>query len=234
MTPEARETLRRLAEQATDGPWFTVGPPWLPRDVETYVIAGSEDPHAGEIVCDFPCPGDVQDESGDMPEEFVTARNWANAVFIAAANPAVVLSLLDALSAATQERDEARVEAAKRFAQATTPCQKCRGSGAEDERIHRDEHGNSEAEAIKCGECDGLGFLFYAELFANAHENAEKAEAALERTHAEREALREALERLIDAIHATATIETPAALIDAARAALTAPASAAPDRRETP
>lgn len=46
----AATKLRKTAAQATDGPWYTVGPPW--NDHIPYVIAGHPDPHCGTYVAD--------------------------------------------------------------------------------------------------------------------------------------------------------------------------------------
>ena len=55
------QEIRERCEKATPGPWFVVGPPWrasYPHAGEmtdllpTYVISGSDDPHAGTPVID--------------------------------------------------------------------------------------------------------------------------------------------------------------------------------------
>lgn len=76
MTDSTDDELRGIAEReqaATKGPWFTVGPPWLPSNCTTYVIAGSDDPHAGVLVCDFNFIGDREQED----------NSWNDAEFIA-------------------------------------------------------------------------------------------------------------------------------------------------------
>ena len=76
MTPTERAELRRKAEDATKGPWRANAP--TDEYLDDHIIA------ANEFVCSF------------EPEIGV-----ADLEFIAAANPAVVLALLDALDAAT-------------------------------------------------------------------------------------------------------------------------------------
>jgi hypothetical protein len=46
------QQARELASKATQGTWYTVGPPWMPHDCGTWIIAGSDDPHAGIGVAD--------------------------------------------------------------------------------------------------------------------------------------------------------------------------------------
>jgi len=44
-----------------DQPWYTVGEPWSePDQAGTYIIAGTNDPHAGSFVCD--CENMVDDD----------------------------------------------------------------------------------------------------------------------------------------------------------------------------
>ena len=81
--------LRRLTQAATPGPWMI-----------DYVGVGFE-VAAGESVI-----AQSQQIRGDMRHK---ARK-ANAAFIAAANPAVMIELLDRLEAAEKERDELRAE----------------------------------------------------------------------------------------------------------------------------
>jgi hypothetical protein len=55
MTTEQLEQIDARANAATEGPWYTVGPPWLPSDMPTWVQSGSEDPHARTaIICEPP------------------------------------------------------------------------------------------------------------------------------------------------------------------------------------
>lgn len=77
-----REALRKLAEEATAGPWFVVGEPW--NAGAPWIIAGSEDPHCAEPVCDLV----LEIDHGEC------ANAEANAAFIAAAREAVP-ALLD-------------------------------------------------------------------------------------------------------------------------------------------
>jgi len=91
--------LERLAEKATQGQWYVAGPPWLPSDVETYVLAESPDPHAGSMVCDMPT-ADMAGVEDVYEDDEWRARNNANAAYIAAANPQVVAALVAAVKAA--------------------------------------------------------------------------------------------------------------------------------------
>lgn len=83
-----RAALRAVAEKATPGPWRTASNrplgPWVDRDTTPMAADGQP----------------------------VLSRNWKevclNAAFIAAANPAVVLALLDALDEA--EKDMQRLD----------------------------------------------------------------------------------------------------------------------------
>ncbi len=111
MTPEELQSLLDLAERANKaapGGWYTVGQPWLPRDTNTYVIAGHNDPHVGVPVCDFSDAAmwGVEDRYED---DDWTARNDLLAEFIAALNPEVAIALIRAARAAlagTKERDK--------------------------------------------------------------------------------------------------------------------------------
>lgn len=94
MTPDELARLRELATKATPGPWFCVGSPWLPNDCETYIIAGSNDPHGGEMIADMPDEF-MAGVDGKYPDGEWTARNNVNADFIAACSPDVILKMLD-------------------------------------------------------------------------------------------------------------------------------------------
>lgn len=99
--------IKAAAEKATKDEWFVVKSPWLPRDVETYVVAGSPDPHAALMICDF------QDASGagvesDWEDDDWTARNWANAEHIAASNPLAVLGLIHRIQSLTSSLERCR------------------------------------------------------------------------------------------------------------------------------
>jgi hypothetical protein len=65
--------IEQRARGATPGPWFVVGPPW--NEAAPYINAGSDDPHAGSVVCDFI----DRDEAEEMH------NSEANAEFVAAA-----------------------------------------------------------------------------------------------------------------------------------------------------
>ena len=96
--------LRRLAQAATPGPWVAttvvtsigvchkVGP-----------FPGKTTEHPPRHACLY-----VDYESADNPAD---REIYANASFIAAANPAAISELLDRLEAAEKERDALRVKA---------------------------------------------------------------------------------------------------------------------------
>ena len=89
-TPDVAE-LRRLAEAATPGPWdcYRPHPNYRAYAVDRVMPGG----HLGE---DVATTGDVCAEE--------------NGAYIAAANPAAVLGLLDRLAHMTEARDNARAE----------------------------------------------------------------------------------------------------------------------------
>ena len=89
-TPDVAE-LRRLAENATPGPWdsYRPHPSYRAYAVDQVMPAG----HLGETVAT------TQDVNADE-----------NAAYIAAASPDVVLGLLDRLAHMTEARDNARAE----------------------------------------------------------------------------------------------------------------------------
>ena len=95
LTPEKLAELRRLAEAATPGPWEAFGAVdgrrgerWL--GVTTDMRA-TESARAGDVFAAQDC-------------------TRQDALFIAAANPAAVLGLLDRLAHMTEARDNARAE----------------------------------------------------------------------------------------------------------------------------
>ena len=85
-----REKLRRLAKAATPGPWYLDGPWWYGDDDSAYCISTAED--AGRIAVTISPPKYIFGGAREIRD--------ANARYIAAANPAVVLDLLDQLDAA--------------------------------------------------------------------------------------------------------------------------------------
>lgn len=93
------DELERLAEKATPGPWHTVESPWLPANCETYIVAGNPDPHVGRIVCDFQDAA-MAGVDGEIEDDEWSARNWANAEYLARTDPATVLALIRAVRAA--------------------------------------------------------------------------------------------------------------------------------------
>ena len=96
-TPDVTE-LRRLAEAATPGPWDLDGPWWYGDDDSAYCISTAED--AGRIAVTIAPPRYIFGGEREVRD--------ANARFIAAANPAAVLALLDA--AAERDALAAKVE----------------------------------------------------------------------------------------------------------------------------
>lgn len=91
--------LRKLAEAATPGPWFTAGPPWF-QDV-TGVLAASPDPHAGFLIVDTEAWVSDREEYIVNGGKLKLADPEDDAAFIAAFNPTVALSLLDRVEAQT-------------------------------------------------------------------------------------------------------------------------------------
>ena len=98
VTPEMLAELRRLAEAATPGPWYLDGPWWYGDDDSAYCISTAED--AGRIAVTIAPPRYIFGGEREVRD--------ANARFIAAANPAAVLALLDA--AAERDALAAKVE----------------------------------------------------------------------------------------------------------------------------
>ena len=92
MTPEIQAELRRLAEAATPGPWRTEYLMGAGNDLLTAIVAGRA------------TPDDLRVIGSTLAER--------DGKFIAAANPAVVLALLDA--AAERDRLAAAIEHARR------------------------------------------------------------------------------------------------------------------------
>jgi hypothetical protein len=75
--PNPSERLAEIEARmkaATEGGWFVVGPPW--NEAAPFINAVSEDPHGGEVVCDFTYCG----FDADVRE---TNNSEANAEFIA-------------------------------------------------------------------------------------------------------------------------------------------------------
>lgn len=93
------DQLEALCRGATPGEWHRVGAPWLPNDCETYVVAGNGDPHVSEMVCDFLDAGTAGVEDKYDAAEW-SARNDANAAYIAACSPDYILKLIRVARAA--------------------------------------------------------------------------------------------------------------------------------------
>lgn len=100
--------LRKLAEAATQGKWYTVDSPF---GVGTWLNAGSETGQPFNFVCDCEMPLYSEQVHPEQVE-----KSLENATFIAAANPQTVLSLLDEI-----ERLEHRVKMADTYIE-KTPC----------------------------------------------------------------------------------------------------------------
>lgn len=90
-TPEQRAHWRALAEAATPGPWYIVGPPWAADAVGTYVVAGHHDPHVGTPVLDSI---DIDEWDADAPGPDYSQSD-ADLTFAAAAREALPLLLAE-------------------------------------------------------------------------------------------------------------------------------------------
>lgn len=90
LTAEMIAELRKAAESATPGPWYTTGSPWF-RSGDG-VLCGSPDGNIAYLIADCDNFTDPRDEY-DGPFKLADADD--DAAFIAAANPVVILALLD-------------------------------------------------------------------------------------------------------------------------------------------
>lgn len=75
--------LERLLKEATEGPWYLLGQPWLPSDCKTAMLSGSPDPHVAKFVCDFDMMADDNeqpDKSWEDAELICFLRNHADAI----------------------------------------------------------------------------------------------------------------------------------------------------------
>lgn len=63
--------LQALYEASSPGEWYLLESPWLPRNCDTSILAGSPDPHIAKFVCDF--------ESFGAEDEDKNPRAWADA-----------------------------------------------------------------------------------------------------------------------------------------------------------
>lgn len=105
MTPEERQRLRTLCEQATAGPWHsTDGVVW--REVESQTPTCCNRPNwDGDPRNEPECCG----RPDYLPEqEKVADTSAADAEFIAALNPTTARTLVDEIERLTRERDESR------------------------------------------------------------------------------------------------------------------------------
>ena len=114
LTPDELVRLRKCADSIpTDDEWFTLGDPWLGGGMETQVIARSPDPHVALVVCDMLDLAMAGHEDQFTDDEW-SARNWANAEFIAAFDPPTVKRMLATIAdletklAVEQETSRAR------------------------------------------------------------------------------------------------------------------------------
>jgi hypothetical protein len=96
LSPKEAQRLRALASKvldhgrsATAGPWFVVGPPW--NRGAPYIHAGTEDPHAGNLICD------AFDRDDDSRDHIDDAANFALIALYRSAAPALAAALLRAL-----------------------------------------------------------------------------------------------------------------------------------------
>lgn len=94
MSRDDYKTLRKLAQDATPGPWFILGPPWHDGDGET--LMDQDDPHGARVIASW----DPFFHSPDEDEDGEKDRDQAvcNFAFMAAANPRRVLGLLDRIA----------------------------------------------------------------------------------------------------------------------------------------
>jgi hypothetical protein len=110
LTPERESSLRRLAEAATPGQWMVrrlMREPSLDDKLEAH-MSGAPVPDAIEVGCFVQAPRlkptdpyDIEVLGDDRNEELYPT--WrADVDYIAAANPATMLELLDALAAERQ------------------------------------------------------------------------------------------------------------------------------------
>lgn len=89
MTPADLDRLEALYEKATPGEWYLLGAPWLGRDMETSILAGSPDPHAAKFVCDFEnFADDDEDKNGWNDADFIAALHNAFPALLEAARNA--------------------------------------------------------------------------------------------------------------------------------------------------
>lgn len=109
MTKEERAMLREAAEKATPGPWI--------RDKQSGLDADIRAPHPDYLKTGYPvalCWGlwkpsrNKNVEAQKEREARHKAASNANADFIAASNPATILSLLDALDGAEKDAERYR------------------------------------------------------------------------------------------------------------------------------
>ena len=53
--------------------WYVVAPPWRDPTIETYIIAGTPDPHCGTMVADMPpAYAQVENEEFETEEEAIS------------------------------------------------------------------------------------------------------------------------------------------------------------------
>ena len=90
------DTIRERAEAATPGPWFTIGLPWTNSDdADTWVKAGSPDPHISTFVCD--CQGLITEPDDEPRPDDYRPRENANFIAHARTDIPALLAYIDAL-----------------------------------------------------------------------------------------------------------------------------------------
>ena len=134
------QELEKLAKAATPGPWFQCGSPWFSDG--SGVLAGSPDPHVGVLIVDTENWTGAREEAADGYAGQLADPD-ADAAFIAAANPAAILSLLSDLRAA---REQAKAAEGRAEDYRTVAINQgwnwtmCDAYGREAYAIHRGEH----------------------------------------------------------------------------------------------
>lgn len=91
---DALEKLAKATAAATHADWYVAGDPWLPSDTETYILAGSPDPHAGVMVCDMPTT-DMAGVDAEIDDADWRIHNDGVAEYIAKFCPSMILRLIE-------------------------------------------------------------------------------------------------------------------------------------------
>jgi hypothetical protein len=93
LSPSDLDRVEALARAATPGPWYQAGLPWY--QVGSGVLAGSPDPHVGYLIVDCEEFEGERAEYLENKGDVKLADADDDAAFIAAANPAFVISLIE-------------------------------------------------------------------------------------------------------------------------------------------